>query len=129
RDHRGLQQSFHVMDFAFVRGGDQDSQRCPLAIHEDHGRGAFAFVANSHKIPPFFARQKVPSAIRWFQSMSPSSSERSISRAQTSISSPSCVHVFNRRRQVDSDGAQSGKSCQRPPFRSNHNKASSTTRG
>jgi hypothetical protein len=70
----------------------------------------------------------VPSAISCSQSTCPSSSASPTSRDQTSVRMPFSVHSRRRRRQVDSEGEPSGKSCHRPPFRSSHSSPSSTVR-
>ena len=127
--HRTVEQSFDVSRFVMVGGSDHSSQRSLVTVHQNQDVSAGPLVALADHLPPFFARQNVPSAIRCSQSTRPSSSLSSTSRDQTSVKIPVSVHSRNRRRQVDSEGKVFGKSFQGPPFLNIQSSASSTARG
>lgn len=88
-----------------------------FCVGENHDLCALASLGLPDLFTPFFAGEKVPSAIAssWFTQ--PSRSSNRTNRAQAFFPTPLSVHSLCRRQQVAAEGNRSGMSDHRAPLR------------
>ena len=123
-----LQRRHQQILFGDIRAGRGHPQRQTGSIDDDLQLHTFANLGFSDLVAPFFARMKVASANNCSKSNWPSSSSCPIRMAWISAKTPSPAHSWSRRQQVVSDGKSPGRSCQRAPVRSSHNRPSKHSR-
>ena len=101
----------------FVRTGARDvrTPRQTVCSGKHHDLGAFAALGLAHASAPFFAEQKVPSAIASLVSSAPSRSSRRSRRDQARSQAPLLVQSRRRRQHVLPEGNDGGRSFQRAP--------------
>lgn len=106
-------QSYFVRAGACRVGSSGES----LCVGENHDLRALAAFGLPDLVAPFFAGEKVPSAIAssWF--IRPSRSSSRTNRAQAFFQTPLSVHSLCRRQQVVAEGNRSGMSDHRAPLR------------
>src|SRR5262249_3355534 len=115
-----IQERFDQRYLVGTCAGDLRAQRKTAAIGEHHRLSALAALGLAYAQTPFFAEEKVPSAIASCQSMEPRRSSLRSSRAQATFHRPISVQTWNRRQHVGGEGKYAGRSLHRAPVRSTH---------
>ena len=128
-DHNRVQQRFdqrHLIGTcAFDRHGHGDSM--PFTVN--HNLSSLASLGLADLVTPFFAAEKVPSAVVSSKSSFPCRSSARSSRAHAACQIPVSVQARWRRQHVHEEGNDFGKSFHRAPVRSTHRIPSTQGRG
>ena len=106
--HPLFQQGFNQLDFRSRSVGHVDCQGDSVAIEEDHELGSLPLLGRSDSVPPFFAGEKVASAIACSQSTPCRLSSFRKARSQALVNRPFSVQSFSGRQQEEGDGKDFG---------------------
>ena len=111
---QGFTNQFHFMRRSAVH---VEGDRKTMAVRNCHDFRSFPPFRFPHARPPFFAGEKVPSIKASLRSRSPRSRRSSARARRMSSKSPSLVHLWNQRWQVDLGGYREGRSFHWAPVR------------
>lgn len=117
-NHSRIQQRLDQRHLIGARAMDSRGNRKSMPFTVNHDLGSLAAFGLADLFTPFFAEEKVPSAVVSSKSSFPSRSSARSSRAHAACQVPDSVHAWWRRQHVLGDGNDFGKSFHRAPVRS-----------